>query len=160
MPRQKKKKKKEYRRCFIGEKRMLSQCLSSTKHLPMPYSFSSTHQHGAPSLRYSGVPHFPNWGITYENAPPNSDHPSLPSRLLAIGDIDTLTSHVYDRPLAITPQKCASRIKPSSHVFVEEEEEEEEKNIDVKRKSGCQRQLSLFLFFFFTRKQIPATHFV
>lgn len=27
------------------------------------------------------------------------------NRLLAIGDIDTLTSHVYDRPLAINPPK-------------------------------------------------------
>lgn len=46
------------------------------------------------------------------------------------------------------PPNCPSRIKPSSHVFVEEEEEEEEeeKNIDVKRKSGCQRQLSLFFY--------------
>lgn len=68
---------------------------------------------------------FPIGALHMKTPPPNSDHPSLPSRLLAIGDIDTLTSHVYDRPLAITPpKKRPSRIKPSSHVFVEEEEEQ------------------------------------
>lgn len=145
MPHQKKEKKKEYRRCF-RQKRMLSQCLlSSTKHLPIPYSFSSTHQHSAPSLRYSGVPHFPHWGITYENAPQTlTIHLFQAASWRSVTSIHLPLAYMIDLWLSLPPKKRPSRIKPSSHVFVEEEEEEEEKNIDVKRKSGCQRQLSLF----------------
>lgn len=78
-------------------------------------------------------------------------------RLLAIGDIDTLTSRVYDRPLAITPPKNVRVGLSHLVMFLWKRRRRRNKNIDVKRKSGCQRQLSLF---FFTRKQIPATHFV
>lgn len=117
MPRQKKKKKKEYRRCFIGEKIMLSQCLPSTKHLPMPYSFSSTHQHGAPSLRYSGVPHFPHWGITYENAPQTlTIHLFQAASWRSVTSIHLPLTYMIDLWLSLPPN-CPSRIKPSSHVL-------------------------------------------
>lgn len=70
-------------RCHVKgrKKKRISSMLQTEKKVePMPslplniflcptHFLSSTHQHGAPSLRYSGVPHFPNWGITYENAP-------------------------------------------------------------------------------------------
>lgn len=143
----------EVDRCHIKKKNIVdasdrkecwANAFHSTKHLPMPYSFSSTHQHGAPSLRYSGVPHFPNWGITYENAPQTlTVHLFQAASWRSVTSIHLPLTYMIDLWLSLPPN-CPSRIKPSSHVFVEEEEE---KNIDVKRKSGCQRQLSLFFCF-------------